>query len=87
MRLKYEFEMMEIDNETIAIPIGTNSQSFKGVIKLNETGAKIFELIKEGRNLESIIDDMRFLYPENVDDIPAYVYEFVDNLKKDGVLE
>lgn len=56
MKLKYDFVMNEVAGSTVAVPVGNGSESFKGYVKLNDTGAYIFGMLKKDVSREEIID-------------------------------
>ncbi len=62
MRLKYQFETMKLDDRIVAVPVGENVNEFRGVVKLNETSAFIFDLLKEETTEEKIVDAMEKEY-------------------------
>ena len=80
MHLKYTFEIMELSDQIIAVPIGDNVQAFRGVIKLNETSAFIFELLKEDITEDIIVDKLEMEYnaPKEllIHDVRRYIQEF-----------
>ena len=48
LKLKYEFEIVDMAGETVAVPIGEGAEVFHGIIKLkNELAKCIFENLKE----------------------------------------
>lgn len=47
---------MELDDRIIAVPIGENSKEFRGVVKMNETAAFIFNLLKEETTEDSVLE-------------------------------
>lgn len=80
MRLKFAFETMELDNQVIAVPVGEGAREFHGVIKLNETGARILELLKNETTEEDIVQVLEKEYAVShekiVEDVRRYVCEF-----------
>lgn len=82
MHLKYTFETMKLDNQVIAVPVGNGTEQFRGVIKLNETGAFIFELLRTEIDKDGIIKALenQFDAPRNVleEDLEKYVEEFAE---------
>jgi len=80
LRLKYRFETMELEGETIVVPVGENVDQFRGVVKLNETAAFIFNLLKEETSEEAIVDavEKEFDAPRSViaADVKKYLVEF-----------
>ena len=55
MRMKYMLEKMEMDDQIIAVPVGENSEEFHGIIRLNETAAKIIDLLQHDVSEEDIV--------------------------------
>ena len=47
MRLKYEFEKMNLDGEDIAVPVGAGSKDLHFILKLNETGSRILDILRD----------------------------------------
>lgn len=54
MKLKYSFVINEVAGQHVAVPAGGAVGDFNGMIKLNETGAFIFGLLKEDITLEDL---------------------------------
>ena len=46
MKLKYKFVVREIDGTHVAVAVGKDNEKFNGMIKLNKSGAVIFNLLK-----------------------------------------
>ena len=80
MHLKYAFDTMELDELTIAVPVGENVSQFRGVIKLNETAAYILKLLKNEISEEEIVKEMEKEYdvPHEliIEDVKRYISEF-----------
>lgn len=80
MRLKYTFEMMELDDSIIAIPLGTGATEFRGVIKLNDTAAFMLNLLKNEITEEQLVKAVAKEYDMPcdflVDDVKQYLNEF-----------
>ena len=55
MRLKYQFETVELGDQIIAVPVGKDVDEYHGVIRLNETAALIFSLLKNEITEEEIV--------------------------------
>lgn len=87
MKLKYNFVINNIAGSAVAVPVGKNASDFKGYIKLNETGAYIFERLMNGAErddiLNGIISDFEDITRE---DAATAVDEFLGELKESGVL-
>ena len=46
MKLKIEFDIMELDDEWVGVPVGDNAQKFQGVLRLNEEACAIVKLLQ-----------------------------------------
>lgn len=77
MKLKIDFVINRVAGETVAVSVGDNDGRFNGYIKLNETGAFIFEALKKDVTREEIISDLMKEYPDATESDAA---ESVDNL-------
>lgn len=77
MKLKYQFSINQVAGETVAVSVGATSGRFNGYIKLNETGAFIFKLLKNDTTREELINALLAEYP---DATPEDAAESVDTL-------
>ena len=55
MKLKYTFVINNVAGTNVAVPVGAGSEAFRAYIKLNETGAYIFKMLKNDVTREEII--------------------------------
>lgn len=86
MRLKVTFECVELDDHIVAVPVGEGAQNFRGVIKLNETAAEIFDLLKDETTEEAIITELNKRYGDDPE-IVGFVREMIEYLMNEGALE
>lgn len=86
MRLKYTFETMELDDDIVAVPVGKGSEQFQGVVKLNKTGAVIFDLLKEDISEEAIVDALENKYNASREAICADVRKYIDVFREKELL-
>ncbi|MBQ2934531.1 MAG: PqqD family protein [Clostridia bacterium] len=63
MKLKCDFVINNVAGETVAVSVG-NNDSFNGYIKLNETGAFIFKMLKKDTTVEEIVNAILKEYPD-----------------------
>lgn len=86
MKLKYTFAISEVAGQTVAVPIdsGYGEQS---IIKTNETGAFILNLLKEDITIPQIIAKIKEEFEvESQEIIEATVNKFIDSLKAADLL-
>lgn len=86
MKLKYEFEMMELDDSTIAVPVGCGVQDFRAAIRLNTSAAEIFGLLKDDTTEEEIVSELIKRHGDNAKEVAELVREFIEKLKESQLL-
>ena len=87
MRLKYSFELMDMGNEIIAVPVGENAGQLRGVVRLNKSGAVILELLKTDTTEDEMVNILAEKYENGRSDLSLYVHTVVEKLRKDGIIE
>ena len=88
MKLKYNFVVNEVADQFVAVAVGDDLNQFNGFVKMNDTGASIFEKLKDDISLEDLIAAMQKEYPdETLETVTSCVNEFVEGLKKEDILE
>ena len=86
MHLKYNFQMMDLHNQTVAVPIDESADGFHGVIKLNKTAAFVFNLLKEDITEEAIVDAMMSKYEGSREQMEADVKTYIAEFEERGLL-
>ena len=87
MKLRYEFSVMEMDGEYMAVPVGENAGSFNGMLRMNEVSAEILDLLKEDTTPEAVHRILRERYPDSDDrEIGEALTGFLNQLIREGLL-
>ena len=86
MKLKYKFEMMSLEDQMVAIPVGEEAGEFVGVVKLNETAAFIFNLLKDETTEETIIDALDKVYNVPREKLTNDVRRAINEFQEKGLL-
>lgn len=87
MKLKYDFVVNNVAGDTVAVSVGDTDGRFNGYIKLNETGAFIFNMLKCDVTRDEIIDAVLKKYSDATPtDAEETVDEFIAKLKKAELL-
>ena len=87
MKLRYEFSVMEMDGEYMAVPVGENAGSFNGMLRMNEVSAEILDLLKEDTTPEAVHRILRKRYPDSDDrEIGEALTSFLNQLIREGLL-
>lgn len=88
MKLKYNFVTNEVADKIVAVAVGDDLSEFNGFIKMNETGAYIFNMLKNDVTVDEIVTAMQKDYDDATEaEIRETVEEFVGELKKAEVLD
>ncbi len=87
MKLKYDFEIMDMGDQVMAVPVGDNAHELHGVIRLNETGAELLKMIQAGMSEDQMVETLGKKYETAESEIRAFVTEFVANFKEAGLFE
>ena len=88
MKLKYEFVITQIDEQSVAIPVGEASEEFNGIIRLNDTAKEIIEMLCEDTSLEEIVNSLYEKYNQTPkEEIKEYVEAFIESLKTENLIE
>ena len=64
MEIKGSFVTREIMAETVVVPVGDNAEKFRGMIRLNSSGAVIWKGISSGMNEEESARELVKTYSE-----------------------
>ena len=87
MKLKYNFITNEVADKIVAVAVGEDLDKFNGFIKMNGTGAFIFEQLKNDVGEDEIVSAMRKAYDGVAEEeLRESVKEFVAELVKSDVL-
>lgn len=86
MKIKEGFVMREVANQKMLIATGKASESFRGMIKLNDSAASIFKMLQEGLSSEQITDKIANTYAVSKDDAKNDIESLITVLKDAGVI-
>ena len=86
MKLKYEFEITELGDSLIAVPVGDKLTGFSGVINMNESAVAIMKLLQEDTTVEQIVSALLEEYEGTKEEMTTFVERFIDKLRKEDLL-
>ena len=87
MKIKKGFVVREIAGQSVVIALGEASKSFNGIIKLNETGRVIWDMLTIGAEKNDIVDAILADYEIDRETAENDVDTFVSTLKENNILE
>lgn len=85
MKFKYHFELQPIAGMYVAVATGKGADNFSGVVRLNETGSKIFSFLQDGLSEDDAVAEMLKLYNADEADIRNDVSSLAAMLKEKGL--
>lgn len=85
MKLSNDYVTQEIDGELYLVPLG--GEAFFGVVRCNETGARLVELLREPTTEDALVDALCAEYDAPRALIAADVTAFLATLRKAKALE
>ena len=87
MKLKYQFVVQKVGGQAVAVAVGRDSQGFNGMIKLNESGERIFQLLNGGNlTQEQLLEQFAQYFGTSVESVRQNVLEFLDLLRQNDLL-
>lgn len=87
MKLKENFALRQVAGAYMVLPLGQETVSFGGMLKLNETGALLWKALKNGADLDGLVAALTAEYAVDEAQARADVQEFLDKLAQVGCLE
>ena len=87
MKVKEGFMLKEICGEYLIVPVGAQSIEFRSIIKLNETGVLLWELMQNDVSEHDLVDAIMEKYNAEETVVSADVSAFCQRLSEAGLLE
>lgn len=87
MKIKQGFVMRDVAGQAVAIATGEASKSFHGMVKLNDTGAVIWNGIEKGLDEAEIAEQLVASYDVEVGQALRDVESFIARMRDAGLVE
>lgn len=87
MKIKQGFVMRDVAGQAVAIATGEASKSFHGMVKLNDTGAVIWNGIEKGLDEAEIAEQLAANYNVEVGQALKDVESFIARMRDAGLVE
>lgn len=87
MKIKYKFESVNMGDEIIMVPVGENAKQVQGLIKTNDAGNRIIQLILQGLNEDEVVDSLVKEWEYDRETIEGYVRSVVTVLQDNQLIE
>ncbi len=87
MKIKNDFVIKEIAGSYIVVPLGSQVVDFGGIVKLNETGAFLWNMLQEDKEKDELLSALLNEYDVNEEKASLDIDSFVSKLKDADLLE
>ena len=87
MKLKKDYVLRQVANTWVVLPLGQETVSFNGMLKLNESGAFLWKALETGADAEGLVQALTGEYTVSQDQARADVAEFLEKLIQTGCAE
>lgn len=85
MKIKEGYRLRKVGNNSIVVAVG--GINFTGLITVNETGTFIWKMLEKGAEPDEVVEALAKECDVNPADIQGEVYEFLQKLKGEGLVE
>lgn len=86
MKVKDGFVMRDVAGQTMVVATGAASESFHGMVKLNETGKFIWQLLAEAHSEQEIASALAEAYDVSPEQAAQDVAAFIAHMREAGFL-
>lgn len=88
MKTKAGFMRRKLGTQEVVVAVGEASKQFSGIIRLNETGAFLWDLLASGNRTEAeLVDALLAEYDVSRELATADVAKFVATIRAEGMLD
>ena len=87
MKLRGEFVVRQVMDNTVAIPVGQTALRLNGMLLLNDVSKVIWDCLEKETTLESTITAVTNAFEVSPEEARADILEFWDKLRKLQLLE
>jgi hypothetical protein len=87
LKIKDGYVMRQIAGQCIAIPVGNRVNDLHGLIALNESGAFIWNQLKDEKQTDELVKALTEEYEVSEKEAKEAVLEYLELLKNNNLLE
>lgn len=87
MKIKNDFVLKKIAGSYVAVPVRSRAVDFSGIVKLSESGAFLWDILKDGAERQDLIDALTGEYAVDDETAGRDVDRFIEKLKEADLLE
>ena len=88
MKLLYDFEIMDMGEEYVAVPVGESAGKLHGMMRMNKDAAELLELIQQYNKPEDVLEEILRRDPDlEKEDAGWELCNFLNRLIAEGILD
>ena len=87
MKLKPGFQIVEVADEFIAVPVGDNASVFRGVVALSEAASFLLKNLESDKDENELVEIMINTYNVDKETATKDVSEFIQQMQEMGIIE
>ena len=87
MKLKNTFEIVDVVGECVAVPVGTETEKFSGVIALSETAAFLLKQMEKPKTSEELVELLTEQYEISRDRATEEISKALIQFEELGLIE
>lgn len=88
MKIKEGFVLEKVGSSYLAVAVGAAAKNFQGLIRTNETGAFMWNIVKDNdKTAEELVEALSIEYDAPRDVLLRDVLSFEKQLREAGILE
>lgn len=82
MKVKSDYILRDVGSQHLVVPVGKETKSFRGFVRLNDTGAYLWGLLKQDTTAEGLAQALVQCYGVDEEHARADVNSFLAQISK-----
>ena len=87
MKVKKDFMLCEIAGENVVVPYGAAASTFRGMLRMNETGTALWKMLEKGAEESELVQMLMREFGADESAAKEDTAEYLEKLRKIGCLE
>lgn len=87
MKINTNFIMNKVGSRYVVVPVGDTKNEHHRVIRLNETGAFLWNELKKDLDVNDLIASLTSEYDVDINQATEDVFSFIEILRKENILD
>ena len=87
LKLICTFEVVEMGDEIVYVPVGDKADEVHGVLRLNKEAFEIIKYLESDVSEEQIVNVLESKYENERSELEKYVHEVVTTLREAGLIK